>query len=116
MKERPGFNIGADITFGLEEFEQIITLKLLALIEPRIDEIEQLARNQHLEIPRRGLYSQKLENPFFNGNEKIELLTRITVRSKFIEALSGKLEQSLLKDLKRVFFEILYPTPTLDMK
>lgn len=73
-------------------------------------------RNQHLEVPRRGLYSQKLENFFFEDNEKIELLTKIMVRSKFIEALSGKLEQSLLKDLKSVFFEILYPAPRLDMK
>lgn len=36
MKERPGFNIWADIAFDLEGFEQIITLKLLALIEPRM--------------------------------------------------------------------------------
>lgn len=37
MKERPGFNIWADITFDLlDGFEHIITLKLLALIEPRM--------------------------------------------------------------------------------
>ena len=34
MKERPEFNLWADITFDLDGFEQIMALKLLALIGP----------------------------------------------------------------------------------
>jgi hypothetical protein len=81
-----------------------------------VDEIEQLARKQQLEILRSDLHNQAFRNPFFEDGEKIELLTRIMVRSRFMEALKGKLERSLLKVLKKVFFEIVYPTPTQDMK
>jgi dephospho-CoA kinase len=62
-----------------------------------VDEIEQLAQKQQLEILRSGQYNrEELRNPIFEDGEKIELLTRIMVRSRFIEVLCGKLEQSLL--------------------
>jgi len=70
-----------------------------------------------LEILRRGLYNrEELESPFLKVEEKIELLNRIMVRSRFMEVLSGKLEPPFLKALENVFFEIVYPTPTQDMK
>jgi hypothetical protein len=77
-----------------------------------VDEIEQLAQKQHLEILSNDLHNKAFRNPMIEDSEKIELLTRIMVRSRFIDALKPKLDQCLLKVLKKVFFEILYPTPT----
>jgi hypothetical protein len=78
-----------------------------------IDEIEQLARNQQLEVLKEGIQSREASgHSILDEGEEIELLTRIRVRSKFVKALSEKLELSLLKPLKEVFFEIVFPTPT----
>jgi hypothetical protein len=77
-----------------------------------IDEIEQLARNQQLEVLKEGVQNREASGySILEEGEKIELLTRIRVRSKFVKALSGKLKLSLLKALKEVFFEIVFPTP-----
>jgi hypothetical protein len=76
-----------------------------------IDEIEQLARNQQLEILKEGAHDREAGSSILNEGDSIELLTRIRVRSQFMKGLSGKLEVSLLKDLKDVFFGIVFPTP-----
>jgi len=76
-----------------------------------IDEIEQLARNQQLEVLKEGVQNQRLGYSILGEGEIIELLTRVRVRSKFVKTLRGKLELSLLKALKEVFFEIIFPTP-----
>lgn len=81
-----------------------------------IIEIEELARKQQLEILKNDLHNQAFKTPFFDDGERIELLTRIMVRAKFMDALKGKLELPLLKTLKNVFFEIAYPTPKQDTK
>lgn len=76
-----------------------------------IDEIEQLARDQQLEILKEGVQDREAGSSILKEEERIELITRIRVRSKFVKALSGKLEVSLLKDLKEAFFGIVFPTP-----
>jgi len=76
-----------------------------------IDEIEQLARNQQLEVLKEGVQNQGLGYSILEEGEIIELLTRVRVRSKFVKILRGKLELSLLKALKEVFFEIIFPAP-----
>lgn len=77
-----------------------------------IDEIEQLARNQQLEVLKGGVQNGEASgDSILEEGEKIELLTRIRVRSRFVKTLKGKLEPSLLKALKEVFFELLFPTP-----
>jgi hypothetical protein len=77
-----------------------------------INEIEQLARNQQLEVLKEGVQNREASRySILEEGEKIELLTRIRIRSKFVKALNGKLELSLLKALKEVFFEIVFPTP-----
>jgi hypothetical protein len=83
---------------------------------PGIDEIEQLAQKQQLGILRSGRYNRELGNLILEDGQKIELLTRVMVRSMFTEVLSGKLERHLLERWKHVFFEIVYPTPPQDMK
>jgi len=52
-----------------------------------------------------------LGGSILKDGERIELITRIRVRSNFTKALRGKLELPLLKALKDVFFETIYPTP-----
>lgn len=82
-----------------------------------VDEIEQLARKEQLEILKRDLHNrEELRNPIFDDGENIEFLTRIAVRSRFMEVLSGKLDQALLKALKNMFFDIVYPIPTQLLK
>jgi hypothetical protein len=76
-----------------------------------IGEIERLAQTQQLEILRSDRHSQVFGNLILEDSEKIELLTRVMVRSRFIEVLSGRLERSLLELLKDVFFNIVYLTP-----
>lgn len=78
-----------------------------------INEIEQLTRNEQLKMLKGGV--QGREAPRYSvleESEMNELLTRIKVKSRFVNVLSGKLEPSLLRALKDVFFEIVFPTPT----
>jgi hypothetical protein len=81
-----------------------------------VDLIEQIAQKQQLGILRSDRYNQELGNLILEDDEKIELLTRVMVRSRFMEVLIGKLERSLLERLRNVFFEIVYPTPPQDIK
>lgn len=119
LKERPEINLWAKIDkLDMRGFEQIMLLRLLNSTEPQyirdcgIDEIEQLARNQQLEILKEGVQNREAPGyPILEEGEKIELLTRIKVRSKFVKAFSGKVELSLLKALKEAFFGIVFPTP-----
>lgn len=74
-------------------------------------EIEQLARNQEVEVLKDYAQSRE-EFPILEASEIIELLARIRLRSRFMKTLDGKLEKPLLKALKKVFFEVLFPTPS----
>jgi hypothetical protein len=74
--------------------------------------IEQLARIQQLEVLKDGVQNREAFGySILQEGEKIELLTRIRVKSKFVKALSGKLELSILEGLKEVFFGTIFPTP-----
>lgn len=77
-----------------------------------IDETEQLARNKQLEVLKEGVQTRQASGYSILGErEKIELLTRIKTRLKFVKVFSGKLERSLLDASKEVFFEIVFVTP-----
>jgi hypothetical protein len=86
-------------------------LTLISDLLVGIDEIEQLARNHQLKILKEGVQDREAGSSILTEEERIELLTRIRVRLTFVKALSGKLELSLVKDLKNVFFGIVFPTP-----
>jgi len=122
MKQRPGLNLWADMSLDLNGLKQIMALKMFAFDGPGsihdcgVYEIEQLAQNKRLKILQGGRSYQELGNLILEEDEKIELLTRIMVRSRFMEVLNGKLEKGLLEQLKNVFFEVVYPTPPYDVK
>ncbi len=44
-------------------------------------------------------------------DQAIEILIRMVLRQDFKRLLDGKLDASLLDDLEKTFFEIIYPTP-----
>ncbi|KAK4109656.1 hypothetical protein N656DRAFT_782896 [Canariomyces notabilis] len=80
-----------------------------------IDEVQQLARQAQREILRAGRYmNMALPFKLFNEGERIELLTRVTVRERFADSLGSRLKAQDLKELKRSLFESAYPTPPLD--
>jgi hypothetical protein len=74
-----------------------------------ITEVEQLAREQQQEVLRMGGINR---TGFPEDGGELELIVRAGVRSKFLDVLSGRLSPWLLEELKNVFFEIVYPTPT----
>ena len=68
-----------------------------------IDSIEQLARSiDDIQVQTSNILTV---------DEECELLMRIRARSNFNKALSGRLEPTLQKALKKLFFEVLYPAP-----
>ncbi|KAK3312516.1 hypothetical protein B0H66DRAFT_485832 [Apodospora peruviana] len=87
------------------------------MIARGIKEVEQLCRQAQVGILQQNLHGQAGFNSyFFKEGEVVELLTRVVVRDRFLGALKGKLERSLLKDLKKVLFENAYPTPPKDWR
>ncbi len=80
-----------------------------------VGEIQQVARKEQSEILRSRQYNREFSNFMIDNDEKLELMTRIFVRSRFMDVLGGKLERDLLEGLKTVFFDIVYPTPPEEM-
>ncbi len=79
-----------------------------------IQEVQDLARESQLEIIRTGLHNMNEQIGAigcFAEGDRIELLTRVMVRSQFLRAIKGKLDASLAERLKEVMFEFAYPTP-----
>lgn len=74
-----------------------------------IEEIEQLAQSQELEVLQSGVLTNG--SSIFEESEIIELSTRRRLRSKSVKALGNKLERPLSKALKELFFEVIFPTP-----
>ena len=72
-----------------------------------------MAREQGRLIVERQLHRDTgFDNPFYDDEDKIEVLTRIKVRPKFTGALgTSKVDAPLLKKMAAVFFSITYPTP-----
>jgi hypothetical protein len=59
------------------------------------------------------IYNGHADTEIFDDDEVIELLTRVEVRSRFAEVLSGRVAEMVLRDLEKVFFEVTYPTPPI---
>lgn len=71
-----------------------------------------MAREQERLIVERQFHrADAFDSPFYDDEDKIELLTRIKVRPKFKQAIGSKLETRLLKKMEAVFFDFTYPTP-----
>lgn len=47
--------------------------------------------------------------------ETVELFVRMLVREDFEEMLQGKVEPNVLNDLMKVFFDLIYPHPEMEM-
>jgi hypothetical protein len=54
--------------------------------------------------------SRTNQEPWWNDEETIELLTRASVRDDMKALLSGKLNDNVIEELRDVLFGILYPT------
>lgn len=78
-----------------------------------IPEIEWLATEQEKLIIERGLHLETgFDNPFYDEEDTIEVLTRVRARPKFREAIgAGKVDGPLLKKMATAFFDFTYPTP-----
>ncbi|AEO66556.1 uncharacterized protein THITE_2144086 [Thermothielavioides terrestris NRRL 8126] len=92
---------------GLPEAEDIV-----ARAPSGIPEVEELACQAQREIVRMGGFNSPGPRiGTFGHGEKIELLTRAMVRERFMDALKGRLEEPVLRELRSVLFGIAYPTP-----
>ncbi|KUJ19709.1 uncharacterized protein LY89DRAFT_611477 [Mollisia scopiformis] len=119
LKESPEINLWAKIDkLDMDSFKQLKLLRRLNASELQhirhcgIDEIEQVAREEETNVFKEGIRSrEEAGNSILEEGERIELSTRMRVRSKFVKALRGKIELTLLKALKEVFFKIIFPTP-----
>ncbi|KFY88350.1 hypothetical protein V498_06809 [Pseudogymnoascus sp. VKM F-4517 (FW-2822)] len=76
-----------------------------------IEEIEIIARGLRDSIPSDRIPDGYI-NPFWATDEMIEMLIRVQIRAKFSELLGEKLQDAAL-ELKDVFFNIIYPCPSL---
>jgi hypothetical protein len=80
-----------------------------------ITAVQELAWQAELEIIRTGRHTKVGPGTrIFTEGERIEYMTRVMVRDRFMDALDGKLESSILKDFKHALFEAAYPTPPPD--
>ncbi|KAK7408402.1 hypothetical protein QQX98_009442 [Neonectria punicea] len=77
-----------------------------------IPEIEQLAAISLAEVIENRLWVGEWSHiPFLDDIKAIELTVRKMVKSRFVQTLSGRAEESLLKELREVFFNVAYPIP-----
>ncbi|KAK3352524.1 hypothetical protein B0T25DRAFT_187195 [Lasiosphaeria hispida] len=123
-KWKPDLKMWGEIDMTPGAFPMYDAILNLALEQPGfirdcgILEIESLARQVQRDILKNKLHEQigiKVRSLFEEG-QVIELMTRAFVRPKFMAALEGKLEKLLLRDLKKVFFELAFPTPPVGWK
>lgn len=78
-----------------------------------IPEVEELAREAHIKVLRAVRDSRwGRAIGMFSQGERVELLTRLMVRERIMDALKGRLDTSVLRGLSTaVLFETAYPTP-----
>ncbi|KAK3379138.1 hypothetical protein B0T24DRAFT_716765 [Lasiosphaeria ovina] len=136
MSQFSDVNLWGDITLDFEGYRRWVFVtqctfagpgfirdcgKYSPICSSSIPDIEKLARQAQVEVLRSGRHLlvddidiKAGERPLIEEGERIELLTRILVKSRFRHALKGKLEEDLLEKLHSVFFDILYPTPPRD--
>ncbi len=56
------------------------------------------------------------ENTPFTDEDKVEILTRVAVRTMFKSTLKWReLEDDLVDDLQNVLFDLAYPTPPISL-
>jgi hypothetical protein len=84
-------------------------LKLIGL--PGIPEVEDLAKEVQLEIAKKGRYNLARDLGMYDEGERVELLTRMIVRERLMDAVRGRWELSAARDMNEVLFETAYPTP-----
>ncbi|KAI5455794.1 hypothetical protein BGZ63DRAFT_397949 [Mariannaea sp. PMI_226] len=102
---------------GGENFEMIQIIAFNGNIhECGIREIKKSSIRYQMEAKLALTIDQTLRDRVYSawkltGDQAIEMLTRMMVRKDFKPILDGKLDVSLLDDLEKSFFEIVYPTP-----
>ncbi|GAB1319254.1 hypothetical protein MFIFM68171_09464 [Madurella fahalii] len=119
---RPRLNLwGSFNDVSPESVERYLNLRFLSFEIPGyirdcgIDEIRQLACQTQLEILRTGQHkSPRLLASILDEGQRVELITRVVVRERFMDALKGRLKEPKLSELKKVIFETTYPTPPLN--
>ncbi|KAH6876614.1 hypothetical protein B0T10DRAFT_610319 [Thelonectria olida] len=79
-----------------------------------ISEIEKIAALVQQAVIRHGVWQIPFPFPLADGlfseGDKIELVTRVMVHDRFIDALKDRLDPQLLEQLHHVFFQVAYPT------
>jgi hypothetical protein len=78
---------------------------------PGIPEVEDLAQEAQIEIQRKGRYNLARDIGMYHEGERVELLSRMMVRERFMDAVRGRWEPSVVRDVVEVLFETAYPTP-----
>lgn len=86
---------------GIEDIEKLSTFFREAVVQQLVSEIRQCA-NVNL--------------TYFTEDESIELLTRSMMQDDFKNMLEDKLETNVLNDLTKIFFELIYPHPGIDLE
>ncbi|KAK4068392.1 uncharacterized protein Triagg1_7331 [Trichoderma aggressivum f. europaeum] len=79
-----------------------------------IPDVERLAKQAEQSFREKGTQSRSIHLPFANGDEILELMVRVHVRSKFNAAMAGKAKDGVLGELKDILFRLTFPTPPLD--
>ncbi|KAI9166375.1 hypothetical protein HJFPF1_02475 [Paramyrothecium foliicola] len=82
------------------------------LVAPGIKIIEKLATVSELLLLRDGTHLQPTAaDSHLEEDDKLELWTRIQVRSRFAGVMRGKMTTREIADLETVFFDLTFPTP-----
>lgn len=78
-----------------------------------IDEIRKLACQAQREILGAGQHKRSIHalSIFDEGEKVLELMDRIVVRKRFLDALGGRLEESDLDVLRKVLLNTAYSNP-----
>ncbi|KAL6836938.1 hypothetical protein V8C40DRAFT_228754 [Trichoderma camerunense] len=117
LKKKLGYSLSWKFTMDKSGAENIRMVQALAfnssIRDCGIEEIETLAIIYYGMAAMNQLVLEigGCEMLNLTEGETVELFVRMLVREDFEEMLQGKLETSVLNDLTKVFFELIYPHP-----
>ncbi|KAL7961058.1 hypothetical protein V8C34DRAFT_320308 [Trichoderma compactum] len=124
MKKKPGYELSWKFTMDKSGAENFMAIRALAfnsrIEECGIEDVEKLT-TFFREAVVKQLVSEIRECcnfnlTYFTEDESIELLTRTMMRDDFENMLQDKLETNVLNDLTKIFFELIYPHPAIDLE
>ncbi|KAI1759861.1 hypothetical protein GGR53DRAFT_523522 [Hypoxylon sp. FL1150] len=113
----PIFDPWAKVPQGMEGALHLAMAGKFVLDVPGIAVIDELALTQEKLIRNQGLHNRReFHNPFFEDEEKIEVLTRVMARAQSQEVLRNRMEAGLAKRFEQVLFKITYPAPPIRLR